>query len=129
VELSQCIAYKGMMYSGVPNLATAMGYTNASWTLKAELIARYTCRLLNHMRDRRLDVCVPLHDATREPTEPAINLTSGYVQRAAAVLPRQGARAPWRVYQNYVRDLLSLKLSSLHDGAMRFAARGETPRP
>ena len=129
VDPSRCLTYKGMMYSGVPNLAAALGYTNASWTLKAELIARYTCRLLNHMRDRRLDVCVPWHEDTGEPTEPAINLTSGYVQRAAALLPRQGMRPPWRVYQNYVRDLLSLKLSSLHDGAMRFAARGETPRP
>jgi cation diffusion facilitator CzcD-associated flavoprotein CzcO len=129
LDLSQRLAYRGAMCSGVPNLAMTMGYTNASWTLKAELIARYVCRLLNHLRDQRYDVCLPVHEGAAEATEPALPLSSGYVQRATAVLPRQGPRAPWRVYQNYVRDLLSLKLSSLHDGAMRFAPRGQTPQP
>jgi monooxygenase len=123
VNLAECVSYKGMMYSGVPNLASAMGYTNASWTLKCELIARYACRLLNHMRDRRYDICMPVHEAPQQETTPAIALSSGYVQRAAAVLPRQGHRKPWRIHQNYLRDLLALKFSPLHDGAMRFLRR------
>jgi cation diffusion facilitator CzcD-associated flavoprotein CzcO len=127
VDFARTVAYKGMMASGVPNLAMSMGYTNASWTLKCELIARQVCRLLNHMEREALDICVPVHADPASETEPAIGLSSGYVQRAAGVLPRQGARHPWRVYQNYVRDLLSLKFSSLHDGAMRFARRGQLP--
>ncbi|MGV3572592.1 MAG: flavin-containing monooxygenase [Ramlibacter sp.] len=127
VDLARSVAYKGMMASGVPNLAMSMGYTNASWTLKCELIARQVCRLLNHMEREGLDICVPVHADPGAQTEPAIGLTSGYVRRAAGVLPRQGAKHPWRVYQNYVRDLFALKFSPLHDGALRFARRGQLP--
>lgn len=128
VHLPETVSYKGMMLSGVPNLANAMGYTNASWTLKSELIARQVCRILNHMRDRRLDVAVPVLPQDVGDTRPLIDLSSGYVQRAAAQLPRQGARKPWRVYQSYLRDVLALKLAPLRDGALRFARAGEALR-
>ncbi|HEX2545193.1 MAG TPA: NAD(P)/FAD-dependent oxidoreductase [Ramlibacter sp.] len=128
VRLPESLSYKGMMVSGVPNLALSMGYTNASWTLRAELIARQVCRMLNHMREHQLDVCVPVHEGEPGETRPALDLSSGYIARAADALPRQGSRKPWRIYQNYVLDLLSLKFSPVADGALRFARRGEVPR-
>jgi monooxygenase len=128
VNVADALSYKGMMLSDVPNLAMSMGYTNASWTLKCELIARQVCRILNHMRAHRLEVCTPVLAHEVGETRPAIDLSSGYVQRAAAHLPKQGTRNPWRIYQNYLRDLLSLKFAPLQDGALRFARRGESPR-
>jgi cation diffusion facilitator CzcD-associated flavoprotein CzcO len=128
VRVADALSYKGMMLAGVPNLAMAMGYTNASWTLKAELIARQVCRILNHMRAGRLDVCMPVQDAEAGELRPAIDLSSGYVQRAAGALPRQGSRKPWRIYQNYLLDLLALKFGPLRDGALRFGRRGEALR-
>ena len=121
-------SYKGMMLSGVPNFAIAIGYTNASWTLKAELIARQVCRVLNHLRDAGQDVCVPVHEGDSGESRPALDLASGYVQRAVHELPRQGTRKPWRIHQNYLRDLVALKFSPLADGALRFGRRGEAPR-
>jgi monooxygenase len=128
VDIGHSVAYKGMMLGGVPNLAMSIGYTNASWTLRCELIARQVCRIRNHMRRRGLDVCMPVHEGTLADTRPALDLTSGYVQRALGQLPRQGARKPWRVYQNYLLDLLSLKTAPLRDGVLRFARRGEALR-
>jgi monooxygenase len=122
--LSKALIYRGLMYSGVPNMAMASGYTNASWTLKCELAARYVCRLLNHMQAKGLDSCVPVPGRGIEASgETFLNLTSGYVQRAAGSLPQQGTRKPWRMYQNYLRDLLSLRFSSLRDGSLRFTRR------
>jgi monooxygenase len=94
-------------------------------------VARYVCRLLNHMQARGLDVCLPVADPSAfDATQPFLNLTSGYVQRSAAMLPRQGTRKPWRMYQSYLQDLLSLKYSRLADGALRFQRRaGPTARP
>jgi hypothetical protein len=117
-----------MMLAGVPNFALAMGYTNASWTLKAELIARQVCRMLNHLRAERLDVCVPVLQGDPGDTRPALDLQSGYILRAGDALPRQGSRKPWRIHQNYLLDLLSLKLAPLRDGALRFGRRGEPVR-
>jgi len=128
VQPAQSLSYKGMMLAGVPNLANAMGYTNASWTLKAELIARQVCRILRHMRSRGLDVVMPVHEGDTGETRPALDLQSGYIQRAAGVLPRQGDHTPWRIYQNYILDLLSLRLSRLADGALRFGRQGEAVR-
>lgn len=128
VDLAQSFSYRGAMFSGVPNCAAATGYTNASWTLKCELIARYVCRLLNHLERTGQDICMP---APPEPgsvqARPAIDLSSGYVQRGAGLLPRQGDRKPWRVHQNYLRDLMLLKFTRLRDGAMRFGPRGRLP--
>lgn len=128
VNVADALSYKGMMLSGVPNLGMSMGYTNASWTLKCELIARQVCRILNHLRAHRLEVCTPTLGQDPGELRPAIDLSSGYVQRAAAHLPRQGSRKPWRIHQNYLLDLLSLKFSPLRDGALRFARRGEANR-
>ena len=123
VDLSKAVVYRGAMFSGVPNLAVAFGYTNASWTLKCELVARYVCRLLNEMEARQLDACVPVNDDAQLPTQPFLDLSSGYVQRSAHLLARQGLRRPWRMYQNYLLDLLALKFSPLRDGVLRFSAR------
>jgi monooxygenase len=125
MDLSKALIYRGLMYSGVPNMAVASGYTNASWTLKCELAARYVCRLLNHMQARGVDICVPVPGpGVAASGEMFLNLSSGYVQRAAGTLPQQGTKKPWRMYQNYLRDFLSLRFSSLGDGALRFSRRG-----
>jgi cation diffusion facilitator CzcD-associated flavoprotein CzcO len=128
VQVGEALSYKGMMLAGVPNLALAMGYTNASWTLKAELIARQVCRMLNYMAAHRLDVCVPVHEGEVGQTRPALDLQSGYIQRAAGQLPRQGTRKPWRIHQSYLRDLFTLKWAPLRDGALRFGRQGEGVR-
>jgi cation diffusion facilitator CzcD-associated flavoprotein CzcO len=111
--------YKGAMLSGVPNLAMAMGYTNASWTLKAELIAQYVARIIAHMDRHGLRACVP----TPGPDvgdEPVMDLQSGYVTRALPTFPRQGSRVPWKLYQNYVRDLVMLRHRKLDDRGLVF---------
>ena len=120
VKLSETLSYKGMMFSDVPNLAAVSGYTNASWTLKADLIAAYVCRLLNHMRRHGLRQCVPRNTDPGMALEPWIDFSSGYIQRALHLFPRQGTRKPWKLYQNYARDLLSLRFGSVRDSAMVF---------
>ncbi len=125
VDLGQALSYKGIMYSDVPNLAQAMGYTNASWTLKCELIAGYVCRLLNYMDAHGYTECLPKRPAGEQGmgVESAMALTSGYVERARATLPRQGARWPWRTYNNYLRDVLTMRFGPINDGTMRFSRR------
>jgi hypothetical protein len=119
--------YKGMMFSGVPNLASAFGYTNASWTLKCDLTCMYVCRLLNHMDRQGLRQCMPVRTDPSLKELPWLDFTSGYVQRAVAHFPKQGSRAPWKLYQNYARDLLSLKFSRVDDGEMVFSVKREAP--
>ncbi len=121
VDLAETLSYRGMMYSGVPNLASSFGYTNASWTLKCELIAQYVCRLLKYMDRHGYIEARPQRPTDSMDEEPAINLTSGYVQRAVGYFPHQGSRKPWRNYQNYARDLLNFRYSRLNDGAMRYS--------
>jgi len=123
IALADTVAYKGMMYSGVPNLASIFGYTNASWTLKAELIAQYVCRLVNHMNTHGYDTCVPQLRPHEHAELPAIGLTSGYIQRAAGELPKQGGRKPWVFYQSYFRDVRLMRWGRVDDGAMRFERR------
>jgi cation diffusion facilitator CzcD-associated flavoprotein CzcO len=120
IELPKTMGYKGMMLSGVPNLAVALGYTNASWTLKCDLTCQYVCRLLNYMDEHRYRQCVPERDPSVEE-EPFIDFNSGYVLRAIDRFPRQGSRAPWRLYQNYALDIMALKFGSLEDEAMTFS--------
>ena len=119
VELGATVSYKGMMLSGVPNFALTLGYTNASWTLRSDLVGEYVCRLLNHMDQRGYQVCMPLAPDTPQ-REPIIDLQSGYVLRSVAVLPKQGTAAPWRLPQNYPRDVLMMRHSSLEDAGVRF---------
>jgi monooxygenase len=122
VDLSQTITYKGMMYSDVPNLASAFGYTNASWTLKCDLTAEYVCRLLKHMDQHGYAQCTPRLNDPELTAEHAIDFTSGYVLRALHTLPRQGSKTPWRVHQNYVKDLSMLRFGRMDDGTMEFKA-------
>jgi cation diffusion facilitator CzcD-associated flavoprotein CzcO len=120
VDLASKVTYKGMMLEGVPNCAIAVGYTNASWTLKADLTFQYVCRLLDHMRASGMRQCTPVnHDDGFSP-EPLLGLSSGYVQRAVDKFPRQGEHDPWRVNQSYLRDYRLLKRSPLEDGSMAF---------
>lgn len=127
VHLPQQLTYKGMMLSGVPNFAFTIGYTNASWTLKADLTAEYVCRLLNHMRREGYAQCVPAADDPGLIREPLINLTSGYVLRSVQDFPTQGSKRPWRVHQNYARDALDFRLGSVDDGVLRFSGRRGSP--
>ncbi len=128
VEIGETIAYKGMMFCGVPNMALTLGYTNASWTLKADLVAQYVCRTLNHMDATGAAICIPQPPDASLATEPIIDLKSGYVMRSLNELPRQAANAPWRLHQNYFKDLRLLKRGPLDD-AMRFYAREHRSRP
>jgi cation diffusion facilitator CzcD-associated flavoprotein CzcO len=122
VEFGKTYGYKGMMFSDVPNLALAIGYTNASWTLKAELICRYVCRLLNHMTKTGTRQCTPrLRDADVGGA-PFLDLTSGYIQRSIEKFPKQGSKIPWRLHQNYARDLRMLQRGSVEDGVMEFTS-------
>lgn len=121
VVLGESVAYKGMMFCGVPNFALALGYTNASWTLKCELTSRYVCRLIAHMNRLGYAYCIPSAPDPSLTTEPAITLTSGYVKRATSHLPKQGVRTPWRLYHNYALDFAALRFGRLDDGVMEFA--------
>jgi len=128
VDVASKLAYRSMMLEGVPNFGVAIGYTNASWTLKCELTCAYICRLLNRMHDDGYSQCMA-ENSTAVTPEPLLDLTSGYVKRSAGLLPQQGSRFPWKVYQSYLRDYPSLKFSKLDDGAMRFSGSrrfGET---
>jgi cation diffusion facilitator CzcD-associated flavoprotein CzcO len=120
VDLSKRFIYKGMMYSDVPNLASVFGYTNASWTLKADLVCEYVCRLLNHMDRHGYRQCTPHNGDPTLQEEPWVNFSSGYIQRALAQQPKQGSKRPWKLYQNYALDLLSLRFGRLRD-AMVFS--------
>jgi cation diffusion facilitator CzcD-associated flavoprotein CzcO len=127
VDLGRTLSYKGIMYSDVPNLAQVIGYTNASWTLKCELIARYVCRLLNYMDAHGYTECLPKRPEGDQGAGvgSAVGLTSGYVERARATLPQQGARRPWRTYNNYLRDVLNMRLQPINDGTLHFSRAGE----
>ena len=120
VDLPKTLVYKGMMFSDVPNLAFAVGYTNASWTLKCDLTAEYVCRLVNHMDQHRYAICTPRVNDEEVGEQPVIDFTSGYVLRALETLPRQGLKTPWRLHQNYVKDLRLMRYGRLEDGTMEF---------
>jgi len=122
VNVAERFNYKGMMLSDVPNLALSFGYTNASWTLKCDLTSRYVCRLLRHMDRKGWSICVPRFGDPAPERAPMLDFSSGYVTRAADSLPSQGPEAPWRVHQNYLKDLAALRFGRIDDGAMHFAA-------
>ncbi|HEV7700375.1 MAG TPA: NAD(P)/FAD-dependent oxidoreductase [Pyrinomonadaceae bacterium] len=120
VDLSKTIAYKGMMYSDVPNLAQAFGYTNASWTLKCDLTSEYVCRLLNTMDRKGYVQCTARRTDPTVREEPVLDFTSTYVQRVIHTLPKQGSKRPWRLYQDYFKDLMTMRYGPLEDGVMEF---------
>ena len=119
VNLSKTYNYKGTMFSGVPNFAITIGYTNASWTLKAELTSLYFCRLINYMSSHRYRSAVPRISADMGE-QPLMNLTAGYVQRALGELPKQGTKRPWTLQQNYPKDVMTLRYGKVNDGALAF---------
>ena len=129
VELGQALAYKGVMLSGVPNLASVFGYINASWTLKADLICNYVCRLLNAMDRKGVRQVTPRSGPETAVAPFVEKFTPGYMQRALANWPKQGSRAPWRVYQNYIRDAFTLKWSPIEDDALEFSNPADLPAP
>ena len=129
IRLPDTMAYKGMMLSGVPNFAFTIGYTNASWTLKADLVSEYVCRLLAYMDSRGYDVCVPVNGDPRVTERPLLDFSAGYVLRAIDQFPRAGSRPPWRLGMSYLSDALTLRHGKIDDGTMRFSAARTGPRP
>jgi cation diffusion facilitator CzcD-associated flavoprotein CzcO len=121
LSVPDTMSYKGMMLGGVPNMAFSIGYTNASWTLKCDLTCEYVCRLLNHMDAVGMRQCTPRNTDPAVVPEPFLDFTSGYVLRAIDSFPKQGSRAPWRLHQNYARDIVALRHGALEDGAMQFS--------
>jgi cation diffusion facilitator CzcD-associated flavoprotein CzcO len=123
IDPARTISYKGAMYSGIPNLASTFGYTNASWTLKCELTCNYVGRLLNYMQRNKHDFCVPTNDDPSVQPEAFVDLMSGYIQRAAGKLPMQGSKKPWKLYQNYFLDMIMFRFGVVDDGVLRFQRR------
>ena len=119
-ESSKGHVYRGMMISDVPNFALTVGYTNSSWTLKVDLSSHFVTRILNHMDKHGYKVCTPKFSGSELDSRPLLDFDAGYVKRAGSVLPKQGAKSPWKVYQNYLLDLLSLKVSDVDDGSLEY---------
>jgi len=122
LDAAQLVTYKGLMFGGVPNLASVFGYTNASWTLKADLSCRFVCRLLNHLRQTGTRQCLPGPVDPAMKLRPWVDFSSGYFQRAIDRLPKQGSAPPWTLSQNYISDLMTLRHSSVEDGVLRFSS-------
>ncbi|MBT6115365.1 MAG: NAD(P)/FAD-dependent oxidoreductase, partial [Porticoccaceae bacterium] len=118
-KVSDSLTYKGMMFSGIPNLALAAGYTNASWTLKCDLTSNYVCRLISYMDRHNYQYCVANNDPSVKRLQ-FLDLASGYVDRAIDQFPKQGDKSPWKLHQNYLLDILNLRLGSVRDSAMEF---------
>ncbi len=127
-DMPKTMSYKGMMYSDVPNLASAFGYTNASWTLKCDLTCEYVCRLINFMGRRGYAAATPRKTDPTVTEAPWLDFSSGYVQRALDSLPRQGSKRPWKLYQNYALDLVTLRYGAVDDGTMEFKRREPAKR-
>ena len=121
VDPAKTFNYKGLMYSGVPNLASSFGYTNASWTLKCDLTCEYVCRLLNHMKKHGYAQCTPRLNDPSISEEPWVDFSSGYIQRTMHLFPKQGSKAPWKLRQNYARDIMTLRFGRIDDGVMEFS--------
>ncbi|MDT5349848.1 MAG: monooxygenase [Mycobacterium sp.] len=123
VDLTKTMAYKGMMLSGLPNMAYTVGYTNASWTLKADLVSEFACRLLNYMDDNGFDTVEVEHPGSAVDERPFMEFTPGYVLRSLDELPKQGSRTPWRLNQNYLRDIFLIRRGKVAGEGLRFAKK------
>lgn len=121
IAIADVHCYKGVMFSNIPNFAVAVGYTNASWTLKCDLNATFVTRLINHMDQKGYAYCTPRFDPDAFRSEPLLDFDAGYIRRALEVLPKQGSSYPWKMYQNYIRDLWALKYSGLRDRFLEFS--------
>ena len=119
VDLSRRMAYRALMFADLPNFAFTIGYTNASWTLKADLVADYVCRVLAHLDRTGTHVVVPVPDPGVRDA-PFMDFTPGYVLRSLDVLPKQGDREPWRLRQNYFHDIRTIRRGPIDDGVLRF---------
>ncbi len=120
VDISKTIAYRGMMLSGIPNFTYAIGYTNASWTLKVDLVCDYLCRVLAHMDRLGYIECVPINDDPTMETRPLLDFDAGYVQRSLHLFPREGEREPWELSMNYLKDRKALRDVEIEDGILSF---------
>tara|TARA_Y200000002_G_scaffold210547_1_gene173661 strand:+ start:482 stop:1930 length:1449 start_codon:yes stop_codon:yes gene_type:complete len=120
INAHERLTYKGMMLSGVPNFALSFGYVNASWTLRADLTCEYVCRLINLMDKKGVACCVPIDDPSAYGNDDLIDFTSGYVQRGLHLMPKQGNKAPWKNYQNYLKDIFAVRLFSIKDSNLNF---------
>jgi monooxygenase len=122
VDPGHSFVYKGVMLSNVPNFAFCVGYTNASWTLRADLSSLFVTRILNHMKSRGYRTCTPACDPAALDPKPLLDFNSGYVLRAIADLPKQASTKPWFIRQNYILDAITMKLGKIDDGVLHFAA-------
>jgi cation diffusion facilitator CzcD-associated flavoprotein CzcO len=129
INPGDAFVYKGVMLSNVPNFAFCVGYTNASWTLRADLASSFVCRVLRHMDRRGYRTCLPVCDSASLQAKPLLNLNSGYVLRAAPNLPKQAGKKPWFIRQNYLLDTLTMKWSRIEDGVLRFGTLPTTTQP
>ena len=121
VNLPEKMAYKGMMLSDIPNHAFTVGYTNSSWTLKADLVAEFVCRVLNYMDEHGYDVCVPHNEDPAVAPSPLLDFGAGYVKRSLEGLPKQGSKPPWKLGMNYAQDVITIRHGAIDDGVMRFS--------
>ncbi len=131
-EISEMMVYRGCMVTDVPNFVFTVGYTNASWTLKADLVAGYVCRLLNYMDEKNYDVVMPHNDDPTVKEEPLLDFPAGYVLRAIEKFPKAGSRAPWKLRMTYHQDYVDFRRAELDDGNLKFskvAAASEQREP
>ncbi len=128
IDPAETMGYKGLMFSGIPNMATCFGYTNASWTLKCDLTCEYICRLINYMDRKGFSSVTPRLDDPEIVEEPWVDFSSGYIQRAQHILPKQGNKAPWKLHQNYALDIMTLRHGRIEDGSLVFARAGQSAK-
>ena len=120
VTPNERLTYKGMLLSGVPNFAMSFGYVNASWTLRADLTCEYVCRLINLMDKKGVSYCEPIDDRSAHGDDKLIDFTSGYFERGLTHMPKQGNKAPWKNYQNYLKDIFAVRIFSIKDLNLNF---------
>lgn len=125
IRPGQQITYKGVMYAGVPNLATCFGYTNASWTLKSDLAGQYVARLLNKMAAKDAAAAMPTLKDQGVTAETWVDFSSGYFRRAAADIPKQGSKPPWQLHQAYFSDIKQMRFSAVEDDWLQFFSASE----
>ena len=119
IDLSETISYKGMMYSGVPNLINSFGYINASWTLRSDLTCEFMCKLINYMEEKNISYSIPDPDIDLSTEDPFVNgFTSGYLMRSMHLFPKQGEESPWRNNQKYFEDVFDIRFKSIDDGSL-----------
>ncbi len=120
IDLTSLMTYKGLMFSGIPNFAITFGYTNASWTLKADLVSEFVCRVLNYMDANGFDTVVPEHPGASVDERPFMDFTPGYFTRSMHLLPKSGSTAPWRLKQNYFFDLRLIRQGKVDEESLHF---------